>query len=237
MSVLTNHAYVFEKETFIKRQSMKSSSLGAPDNPLIETWNSQTVKNFPVHSYSRGSIMRQIDLNVAEGGDQVCTVSGLAKDKGGGFTAYYLPYANDKMYWTNIGSECGFFFTAQLNGCAIFITNDTDNPKIYHCNYIPEMEGTSSKARANQLKAQSVFYDWVQDKLSPQGNLKAFRPEFYLDDSKFPTFLAGVYGFKDEESHLWTFYYQIVLSAQPKKKGIEATKAGPKYIVTDKLWP
>jgi hypothetical protein len=37
MSVLTNHAYVFEKEGFIKRQSMKSSSLGAPDNPLIET--------------------------------------------------------------------------------------------------------------------------------------------------------------------------------------------------------
>jgi hypothetical protein len=74
----------------------------------------------------------------------------LAKDKGGGFMAYYLPYANDRMYWTNIDSDCGFFFTAQLNGCAIFITNEADNPKIYHCNYIPVSEDMSSGARAKQ---------------------------------------------------------------------------------------
>jgi hypothetical protein len=130
--------------------------------------------------------------------------------------AYLLPWATDKVYVTDLAARHDYFFTAKLNGCAIFVSGGVCNPTVVHANasaVIPVPPDFSSASTQLLINAYSGAYNAISAALVQHGdldqaNLAVFRPGLsgYIGD-------AAVFGVRNAAR--WAFYAVIGSTKNP----------------------
>jgi hypothetical protein len=214
----------------LEKLRTQPETLNLPMRPIVggvadkgSGWDLNTGgQTYQVRYYSKGGVgadgtaavnpnqgaSLSIDCNGANGGDKV---------------AYLLPWASDKVYVTDLAGHHDYFFTAKLNGCAIFIAGGVCNPTVVHANaytVIPVPPDLSEGSMRTLIGAYHDAYAGISAALVQRGdldpdNLAVFEPGVsgYVGD-------AAVFGVRN--GGRWAFYAVI------------GSKLNPPVV---KLWP
>lgn len=134
----------------------------------------------------------------------------------GGANAYLLPWAKDQIYLSELAQKHRLFFTAKLNGCAMFIAGGRCNPTVVHANAYTKIDTPASFAESEMRRVMGQYetiYTAMAQNLVGRGeldpdNLAVFRPGVlgYTGD-------AAVFGVRAASQ--WAFYAVIGSAKNP----------------------
>ncbi|HUB12698.1 MAG TPA: hypothetical protein VMB34_12125, partial [Acetobacteraceae bacterium] len=134
-----------------------------------------------------------------------------------GGNCYWLPWGSWRAYWGQLGAACSYFVTANLTGCAIYVSGTATQPHIVHANCAAgEVVEYGNDARAyndDLVAARMQFYGqlaeaMVDNNTIPSAGLQMLRPDDYgARTSEGYAVPVCVFGVKTGGN--WTIYYCV----------------------------
>lgn len=236
-------SYAFHRAAFLKQRPVQAPGAG-PLGAGVERADHLMVNGIrvdhPRREFDGGQEHRGMRVMSSEAGTY--NVEAMGALQVGSFNAYHLPWASNRTYYMRLAGRYGYFFTAPMNGCAVMIRGSRTEPTVYHANYqldeeAPELRGLSTTNMiARRHERRRDFYAQLQAELDPGA---VFHPDFYLAPNGVASRISSVFGFCEQFTREWTFYYHIILDNQPYinvDRDVVVSHKKP-YFITGELWP
>jgi hypothetical protein len=149
--------------------------------------------------------------------------------------AYYLKWSANASYVMTLGNDADSFFTAPMNGCAVFVAGNANTPTVCHANFSLDEDVRNRYALRDRL------YDALRPHAVGTNQPQSLLPSFYLQPGGVTSSFTSVYGFRDALQG-WQFYYHTVFMAtQPwansNKDEVKVQITTKPYFMTGQLWP
>jgi hypothetical protein len=221
------------------------------DNPVkataMEALGNQNSQNGPNLGIVGAPAYRLVQLDARSERRQMIVDLGLdgvnvarakASHEASILRAYYLKWSANASYVMTLDDDADYFFTAPMNGCAVFVAGNEDTPTVCHANFSLDEDVRDRYALRDRL------YDALRPHAVGANQPQSLLPSFYLQPGGVTSSFTSVYGFRDSHQgqSRWSFYYHIVLMAnQPwantNKDEVKVRGSEKPYFITGQLWP
>jgi hypothetical protein len=147
-----------------------------------------------------------------------------------------LKWYTNELYFMTLGNQADYFFTAPMNGCAVFIGGNDNAPTVCHANF------TLDEDVPNRYQVRDRLYTELRPHIVGTNQPQMLLPSFYLEPGGVTSSFTSVYGFRNTTSGNWSFYYHIVFAAtapwtNSNKTEVVVQNTTKPYFITGPLWP
>ena len=190
-----------------------------------------------IRTLTAASERRRLKVMTTEAGRH--TVEAALATDAAPLEGYYLPWDTNRSYHMQLDANADFFFTAPMNGCAVFVTGTDKRPWVYHTNYWLDPEAHPDASTRHERRA--AFYERFEALVVGANRTTALTPDIYQRPNGVSTTNTSVFGFRSIVSGKWTFAYHVLFGPnQPYANtnlNVWVRYAQQPYLMTGPLWP